>query len=127
MPSEGQNRRFPPPWRVEKYNAESFRVLDGFTRIVRLGEGLSVTGRLSDAAMDRTMDALRQCRNKLREHDPARMRLIATEACRAASNGAAMARSAAPGPPRTTGFASGITDEAKRRNAAAFGCGRRLR
>jgi len=66
----------------------SFRVLDGFTRIVRLGEGLSVTGRLSDAAMDRTIEALKQCRNKLREHEPARMRLIATEACRSASNGA---------------------------------------
>jgi exopolyphosphatase/guanosine-5'-triphosphate,3'-diphosphate pyrophosphatase len=64
-------------------------VLDGFTRIVRLGEGLSVTGRLSDAAMDRTMEALRLCRNKLREHEPARMRLIATEACRAAENGVA--------------------------------------
>jgi exopolyphosphatase/guanosine-5'-triphosphate,3'-diphosphate pyrophosphatase len=64
-----------------------FRVLDGFTKIVRLGEGLSTTGRLSDAAMDRTIDALRQCRNKLREHEPARMRLIATEACRSASNG----------------------------------------
>jgi exopolyphosphatase/guanosine-5'-triphosphate,3'-diphosphate pyrophosphatase len=64
-----------------------FRVLDGFTKIVRLGEGLSTTGRLSDAAMDRTVDALRQCRNKLREHEPARMRLIATEACRSASNG----------------------------------------
>jgi exopolyphosphatase/guanosine-5'-triphosphate,3'-diphosphate pyrophosphatase len=64
-----------------------FRVLDGFTRIVRLGEGLSATGRLSDAAMERTMEALRLCRNKLREHEPTRMRLIATEACRAASNG----------------------------------------
>ncbi len=66
-----------------------FRVLDGFTRIVRLGQGVSSTGRLSDAAMERTMDALRQCRNKLREHQPARMRLIATEACRAAENGPA--------------------------------------
>jgi exopolyphosphatase/guanosine-5'-triphosphate,3'-diphosphate pyrophosphatase len=37
--------------------------------------------------MDRTIEALKQCRNKLREHEPARMRLIATEACRAASNG----------------------------------------
>ena len=43
-----------------------FRVLDGFTRIVRLGEGLSVTGRLGDAAMERTIEALKQCRNKLR-------------------------------------------------------------
>jgi exopolyphosphatase/guanosine-5'-triphosphate,3'-diphosphate pyrophosphatase len=65
------------------------RVLDGFTRIVRLGEGLSFTGKLSDAAMERTVLALRQCRNKLDEHQPARMRLIATEACRAASNGEA--------------------------------------
>jgi exopolyphosphatase/guanosine-5'-triphosphate,3'-diphosphate pyrophosphatase len=64
-------------------------VLDGFTRIVRLGEGLSATGRLSDAAMERTIEALKQCRNKLREHEPARMRLIATEACRSASNGEA--------------------------------------
>jgi exopolyphosphatase/guanosine-5'-triphosphate,3'-diphosphate pyrophosphatase len=72
---------------IARPHENSFRVLDGFTRIVRLGEGLSTTGRLSDAAMDRTIDALRQCRNKLREHEPARMRLIATEACRAAENG----------------------------------------
>lgn len=74
---------------IARPHEQSFRVLDGFTRIVRLGEGLSVTGRLSDAAMDRTIEALRQCRNKLREHEPARMRLIATEACRAAENGVA--------------------------------------
>jgi exopolyphosphatase/guanosine-5'-triphosphate,3'-diphosphate pyrophosphatase len=73
---------------IARPHEQSFRVLDGFTRIVRLGEGLSTTGRLSDAAMDRTIEALRQCRNKLREHEPARMRLIATEACRSASNGA---------------------------------------
>ncbi|HZY48696.1 MAG TPA: Ppx/GppA phosphatase family protein [Devosia sp.] len=72
---------------IARPHEQSFRVLDGFTRIVRLGEGLSVTGRLSDAAMDRTIEALKQCRNKLREHEPARMRLIATEACRAAANG----------------------------------------
>jgi exopolyphosphatase/guanosine-5'-triphosphate,3'-diphosphate pyrophosphatase len=72
---------------IARPHENSFRVLDGFTRIVRLGEGLSTTGRLSDAAMDRTIDALRQCRNKLREHEPARMRLIATEACRSAGNG----------------------------------------
>jgi exopolyphosphatase/guanosine-5'-triphosphate,3'-diphosphate pyrophosphatase len=62
-------------------------VLDGFTRIVRLGEGLSASGKLSDAAMGRTIEALRLCRNKLREHEPSRTRLIATEACRSASNG----------------------------------------
>lgn len=73
---------------IARPHEHGFRVLDGFTRIVRLGEGLSTTGRLSDLAMDRTLEALRQCRNKLREHEPARMRLIATEACRTALNGA---------------------------------------
>ena len=72
---------------IARPHETGFRVMDGFTRIVRLGEGLSTTGRLSDAAMERTMEALRLCRNKLREHEPTRMRLIATEACRAASNG----------------------------------------
>ncbi|KKB85859.1 exopolyphosphatase [Devosia limi DSM 17137] len=74
---------------IARPHEHGFRVLDGFTRIVRLGEGVSVTGRLGEAAMERTMEALRQCRNKLREHQPARMRLIATEACRAAENGPA--------------------------------------
>ncbi|SFZ81712.1 exopolyphosphatase / guanosine-5'-triphosphate,3'-diphosphate pyrophosphatase [Devosia enhydra] len=73
---------------IARPHENTFRVLDGFTRIVRLGEGLSSTGRLSDAAMTRTLEALRLCRNKLREHEPTRMRLIATEACRAAANGA---------------------------------------
>ena len=60
--------------------------MDGFTRIVRLGEGVSRTGRLSDDAMQRTIDALKQCRIKLEHHAPRRVRLIATEACRAATN-----------------------------------------
>lgn len=74
---------------IARPHEHGFRVIDGFTRIVRLGEGVSVTGRLSDAAMARTMEALRQCRNKLRDHQPTRLRLIATEACRAAENGPA--------------------------------------
>jgi exopolyphosphatase/guanosine-5'-triphosphate,3'-diphosphate pyrophosphatase len=73
---------------IARPHDRGFRVLDGFTRIVRLGEGLTGTGRLSDAAMIRTLEALRLCRNKLAEHEPTRARLIATEACRAASNGA---------------------------------------
>jgi len=73
---------------IARPHEHGFRVLDGFTRIVRLGEGVSTTGRLGDAAMERTIEALRACRNKLREHEPARMRLVATEACRSAENGA---------------------------------------
>ena len=63
-----------------------FRVLDGYSRIVRLGEGVSKTGQLDEAAMARTLEALRQCATKLTHHKPKGMRLIATEACRAAKN-----------------------------------------
>ncbi|PCI06123.1 MAG: Ppx/GppA phosphatase [Hyphomicrobiales bacterium] len=65
-----------------------FRVVDAFSRIVRLGEGLTLTGRLSEEAMQRSVDALKICAAKLRNHGIKRFRLIATEACRQAENGA---------------------------------------
>jgi len=71
---------------IVRPHERGYRVLDGFSRIVRLGEGLSKTGRLDEAAMQRTFEALRQCRNKLVQHSPTSSRLIATEACRAAAN-----------------------------------------
>lgn len=67
--------------------ARGFTVVDAFSRIVRLGESLSRTGRLHDQAMSRTIDALRVCANKLKWRKVARMRLVATEACRMAANG----------------------------------------
>lgn len=66
---------------------DGFRVVDAFSRIVRLGEGVSLTGRLSEAAVDRALAALAICRSKMRNRGVARARLIATEACRAAENG----------------------------------------
>jgi exopolyphosphatase / guanosine-5'-triphosphate,3'-diphosphate pyrophosphatase len=66
-----------------------FAIVDAFSRIVRLGEGLGTSGRLKPEAMDRTIDALRVCANKLHWHGVARRRLIATEACRLAENGEA--------------------------------------
>jgi len=66
-----------------------FSVVDAFSRIVRLGERLAQTGRLSDDAMGRTIDALRVCANKLRWRKVDRVRLVATEACRMAENGPA--------------------------------------
>ncbi len=65
-----------------------FRVIDAFSRIVRLGEGLSQSGRLNEAAIERTMEALRICRDKMQTRGVTRARLVATEACRSASNGA---------------------------------------
>lgn len=64
-----------------------FRVIDAFSRIVRLGEGLSANGRLADAAMDRAVEALAVCATKLGSRPIRRARLIATEACRSAANG----------------------------------------
>ena len=66
-----------------------FRVLDSFSRIVRLGEGLAATGRLSDSAMDRAMSALSACAEKLARRPVRGFHAVATEACRRASNGAA--------------------------------------
>lgn len=64
-----------------------FRVVDAFSRIIRLGEGVSQSGRLSEAAMTRTFDALRVCASKLGRAKVRRSRLVATEACRVAVNG----------------------------------------
>ena len=65
-----------------------FTVVDAFSRIVRLGEGLSRTGRLSDDAMDRAVGALSVCADKLRRRNVSLSRSVATEACRRAENGA---------------------------------------
>lgn len=66
--------------------ASGFRVIDSFSRIIRLGEGVSLTGRISDAAIERAVGALSICHDKIVSRRATRLRLIATEACRAASN-----------------------------------------
>jgi len=71
---------------IAKVEPDGFRVVDAFSRIVRLGEGLAATGRLGDAAMQRTIDALRICAGKLRRWRVAHIRCVATEACRRALN-----------------------------------------
>ncbi len=73
---------------VARPAGDGFRVVDAFSRIVRLGEGLSASGRLSEAAIERSLSALEVCRNKMRNRGVTRARLIATEACRMAENGA---------------------------------------
>ena len=69
-----------------------FRVVDAFSRIIRLGEGVGQAGKLSDHAMLRTMDALRVCAGKLERHRVTRARMVATQACRIAANGASFIR-----------------------------------
>jgi len=71
-----------------------FQVLDSFSRVVRLGEGLYDSGTLSEVAMDRAIGALSVCADRARrwglevEGGRIGLRAIATEACRQAENGA---------------------------------------
>ncbi len=71
---------------VARPTADGFRVIDAFSRIIRLGEGLSASGRISEPAIERALAALAVCRDKIRNRGVTRARLIATEACRAAGN-----------------------------------------
>src|SRR5437762_6218974 len=69
---------------VARATRDGFRVVDAFSRIIRLGEGITASGRLSEAAIGRAVEALRVCRAKMRNRGVTRSRLIATEACRSA-------------------------------------------
>src|SRR5215208_653498 len=72
---------------IARPNEGGFTVIDAFSRIVRLGEGLSRTGELSQDAMDRAVAALGICADKLRRRSVSISRSVATEACRRAKNG----------------------------------------
>src|SRR5690349_11207264 len=73
---------------VARPTGDGFRVIDAFSRIIRLGEGVSASGRISEPAVARAVEALAICRDKMKARGVTRARLIATEACRAAANGA---------------------------------------
>ncbi len=72
---------------IARPQGDGFAVIDAFSRIVRLGEGLAATGLLSDAAIERTIAALRVCSDKLKRRNVTLARSVATEACRRAANG----------------------------------------
>ena len=72
---------------IARQGANGFQVIDAFSRIVRLGEGVSQTGELAPAAMDRTIEALKVCAAKMQRRGVSLMRSVATEACRRAANG----------------------------------------
>lgn len=71
---------------IAKPTQSGFRVVDAFSRIVRLGEGLTQTGQLSEEAMDRTIAALKICASKIKRRNVIGMRHVATQACRIARN-----------------------------------------
>jgi exopolyphosphatase/guanosine-5'-triphosphate,3'-diphosphate pyrophosphatase len=72
---------------IARPTSDGFRVVDAFSRIIRLGEGVAWTRRISEAAIARAVEALKICRDKMQSRGVMRARLIATEACRAAENG----------------------------------------
>ncbi len=72
---------------IARPSDENFVVIDAFSRVVRLGEGLAQTGELSVQAMDRALGALKICADKLRKRNVHLARSVATEACRRATNG----------------------------------------
>lgn len=96
-----------------------FRVVDAFSRIVRLGEGLTASGRLADVAMDRAIEALKVCAGKLNARQVRGRRLIATEACRSAANGAEFLTRVVS----ETGLELEIIDRETEARLAVSGCG----
>jgi exopolyphosphatase/guanosine-5'-triphosphate,3'-diphosphate pyrophosphatase len=103
---------------VARPAGDGFRVVDAFSRIIRLGEGLSASGRLSDAAMARAVEALAVCRDKMKNKGVTRARLIATEACRSAGNGEDFRVRVA----REVGLDLEIVDRETEARLAATGC-----
>ncbi|HEX9321601.1 MAG TPA: Ppx/GppA phosphatase family protein [Xanthobacteraceae bacterium] len=103
---------------VARPTRDGFRVIDAFSRIIRLGEGVLASGRLSEPAIARALEALAVCRDKMRNREVTRARLIATEACRAAENGPEfLARVTAE-----VGIELEVIDRATEAELAASGC-----
>ena len=95
-----------------------FQVVDAFSRVVRLGEGLSETGRLAEAAMDRAVAALAVCADKLARRHVCEVRSVATEACRIAANGPDLVARVY----RETGIALDVISPAEEARLAVLGC-----
>ncbi len=96
----------------------ALQVVDSFSRIVRLGEGVAQSGALSEAAVERTLAALKVCAQHIKKHDVHRIRAIATEACRQASNAQTLIDRAA----KETGIAISIVSAEEEARLAAIGC-----
>jgi exopolyphosphatase/guanosine-5'-triphosphate,3'-diphosphate pyrophosphatase len=103
---------------IARPSGENFTVIDAFSRVVRLGEGLAQTGRLSDAAMDRAVAALKVCADKLKRRDVRLARSVATEACRRASNGEEFIERVR----RETGIALNVITAEEEARLAVLGC-----
>jgi exopolyphosphatase/guanosine-5'-triphosphate,3'-diphosphate pyrophosphatase len=98
--------------------ALGFRVVDSFSRVVRLGDGLTANGELSAEAMARTTKAVAVCAEKIYVHRPAHTRFVATQACRSARNGASFLHQLA----QDTGMCFEIIQPDEEARLAVLGC-----
>ncbi|MEN9874954.1 MAG: hypothetical protein RL186_1851, partial [Pseudomonadota bacterium] len=98
--------------------ALGFRVVDSFSRVVRLGDGLTAKGELSAEAMARTTKAVAVCAEKIYVHRPAHTRFVATQACRSARNGASFLHQLA----QDTGMCFEIIQPDEEARLAVLGC-----
>ncbi|WP_285711406.1 Ppx/GppA phosphatase family protein [Erythrobacter oryzae] len=103
---------------IARPSGRDFTVIDAFSRVVKLGEGLATTGRLSDAAMERTLGALTICADKLQRRNVRLARSVATEACRRAENGPEFIERVR----RETGIALDIISAEEEARLAVLGC-----
>jgi exopolyphosphatase/guanosine-5'-triphosphate,3'-diphosphate pyrophosphatase len=103
---------------VARPAGDAFRVIDAFSRIIRLGEGILASGRISEQAIARAVEALGICRDKMHNRGVTRTRLIATEACRAAQNGEEFRNRIAD----VVGLELEIVDRESEARLAATGC-----
>ena len=103
---------------IARPTSDGFRVIDAFSRIIRLGEGVAASGRISETAVGRAVEALQVCRDKMHARGVMRARLIATAACRAADNGEEFRSRVA----REAGLELEIIDSATEARLAATGC-----
>jgi exopolyphosphatase/guanosine-5'-triphosphate,3'-diphosphate pyrophosphatase len=103
---------------IARPSDSGFTVIDAFSRIVRLGEGLSRTGELSKDAMERAVSALAVCAEKLRRRNVSLSRSVATEACRRATNGQEFADRVR----EQTGIVLDIIEPAEEARLAVLGC-----
>jgi exopolyphosphatase/guanosine-5'-triphosphate,3'-diphosphate pyrophosphatase len=107
---------------IARPSEEGFTVIDAFSRVVRLGEGLATSGKISEAAMDRAVAALGVCADKLRRRRVSLSRSVATEACRRAVNG----RQFVERVKQETGIALEIISPEEEARLAMLGCHRLL-
>lgn len=98
--------------------ADGFTIVDAYSRVVRLGEGLMESGCLSQPAMDRAVAALGACASKLARRDVRLTRNVATEACRRAANGPQFLDRVY----RETGIALDVISAAEEARLAVLGC-----